>query len=312
MTRKIETVLDLSNIRRGISARVLRDERSLGRTAGNATQQKLVRALFDSTAKRWKMLYESEDIFGRIFQQRLAAALAFVDKLALDANSEILDVGCGAGLASVALAERGHFVEALDVAPAMLKSTREHALHARVAHRVKARLGDVHDLAFPNDTFDVVFAIGVTAWLDALQGVLEEIARVLKPGGHLVISAANRGGLHRLLDPRLNPALAPARRAARRLLRLEHPQGAPKGARYCFYSPQEFDSLLALAGFKKLESTMVGFGPFSILGRKVLPDSIGVYVDRWLQQLADDEVQLLRSAGHVYLVLAKKRELGQE
>jgi len=310
MTQKTEAVLQGSDIRREMSTGDNRDERGLGRTGDDATQQKLVTALFGSTAKRWKTLYDSKDIYARIFQHRLAATLAFIDKLAMEDNSEILDVGCGAGLASVALADRGHFVEALDIAPAMLQSTREHALQAGVAHRVKARLGDVHQLAFPNDTFNVVIAIGLTAWLDSLQGPLQEIARVLQPGGYLIISAANRWSLHRLLDPRLNPGLAPARRAARRLLNLQPRRGTPKAAHYSFYSPQEFDSILALAGFKKLESTMVGFGPFSILGRKLLPDSAGVFVDRRLQQLADDKAPFIRSAGRIYLVLARKLEPG--
>ncbi len=306
MTSKGGTVLGISSIHGDTGAKAQGDERKPVRAPAGAAQQKKVTVLFNSTAERWKTLYESSDIYGRIFQRRLATALSFVDKIGLEANSEILDVGCGAGLASVALAERGHFVEALDVAPSMLRVTRELASQAGVADRVKARAGDVHNLAFPNETFDAVLAIGVTAWMDSLQVPLEEIFRTLKPGGHLIITAANRWGLHRTLDPRLNPALEPARRAAMYLLPPHVRRERLNRARYRCYSSQEFDSILASAGFRKLESSMVGFGPFSILGRKILPPAVGLFLDRRLQRLADGKTSFLKSAGHIYLVLAQK------
>lgn len=296
--------LNLSKPRLENINRLRGDERDLKVMAAAATQQKAVTDLFESTAKRWRTLYTSGDIFGRIFQRRLAAVLGFVDQLALEANSEVLDVGCGAGLASVALAERGHFVEALDVSPAMVKSTREHAMQAGVSQRVKARRGNASELAFPNETFHLVLAIGVTAWLNSLEVPLDEIARVLKPGGFLVISAANSRGLHRLLDPRLNPSLAPVRKTLRWLLRLKA-RSATNGANFRFYSSQEIDAVLARAGLRKLESLMFGFGPFSMFGRQILPGFAGVRIDRWLQRLAD-RVPALGSTGRVYLVLARK------
>lgn len=305
MSSKAPIVLNLPELRLNNSNRLRGDERKLKMMAADASQQKAVTDLFESTAQRWRTLYTSGDIFGRIFQHRLSAVLSLVDQLALEANSEVLDVGCGAGLASVALAKRGHFVESLDVSPAMLKSTREHAIQAGVSQRVKARLGNVYDLAFPNETFHLVLAIGITAWLDSLEVPLDEIARVLKPGGHLIVSAANSRGLHLLLDPRLNPGLAPARKFLRRLLRLRRRRDATNEPNFSFYSSQEFDALLARAGFRKLESLMFGFGPFSMFGRQLIPNLTGVCVDRWLQRLAD-KVPSLKSTGRVYLVLARK------
>jgi ubiquinone/menaquinone biosynthesis C-methylase UbiE len=306
MTRKPEAVLQQSDMRQEMITGDGRGVQGFTLTAEDATQQKLVTAHFESTANRWKTLYEGRDVFAAIFQQRLAAALAFVDKLALPPGSEILDVGCGAGLAAVALAERGHFVEAVDVAPAMLRATREHASRARIAQHVRPSLGDVHNLAFPDNTFNVVLAIGVTAWLHSLQGPLREIARVLQPGGYLIISAGNRWSLHRLLDPRLSPVMAPAKRAVRRVLNLKSRQGASQGAHYSFFSSREFDSILAMIGFKKLESKTVGFGPFSFLGRKLLPTFVEISIDQSLERLADKGVAFIRSTGRVYLVLAKK------
>ena len=310
MTQKMEKVMERPGVRREGGTRGCHTEESPRSVVNDgATQQERVTAHFESTADRWKSLYESEDIFARMHQQRLAAALRFVDRVLLVPHAQILEVGCGAGLAAVSLAERGHFVEAVDIAPAMLQSTQERAARAGVTHRISTSRGDIHQLPFPNNKFDVVLAIGITAWLDSLHGPLREAARVLRPGGHLVVSAGNRWSLHRLLDPRLSPALAEERRMVRRVLHLESRKLKPGEARYNFYSPQEFDAILAMANLTKLQSATIGFGPFSLMGHKVLPDSSGVSIDRYLQRLADKNFPFIRSAGRVYLVLAKKPDL---
>ncbi len=72
------------------------------------------------------------------------------------------------------------------------------------------------------------------------------------------------------------------------------------------YSIKEFDSLLSTAGLKKVEGMTLGFGSFSFLSYKLLPDSIGVKVHHKLQSLADRRFPVLRSTGAQYIVLAKK------
>src|SRR5437773_1141181 len=75
------------------------------------------------------------------------------------------------------------------------------------------------------------------------------------------------------------------------------------------YPDSSFDLVLRLgvaAGLEKIAGRTVGFGPFSVLGWKVLSDSSGVRVHRRLQQLADRGVPILRSMGTQYIVLARK------
>lgn len=277
-------------------------------TLDEKEQQKLVTAHFQGTAERWKTLYQTQDTFADIFQLRLSTALALIDKLSLAPGSEILDVGCGAGLASVALAQRGHMVKAVDVAPAMIKSTHDHAAQASVSHRVSASIGDIHHLAFPDNAFSVVLAIGVTSWLYSLDAPLREMARVLRPGGHLVISTANRWGLCRLLDPRFSPVFSTVVSMARRVIGLNGQGSAPRAAQYRLYSLDEFDRILSMATFQKVEGMTIGFGPFSFLGINFLPDFAGVSISRKLQRLAGRNVPLIKSTGKLYLVLARKCE----
>jgi hypothetical protein len=144
----------------------------------------------------------------------------------------------------------------------------------------------------------------VTEWLVSLTQPLCEIFRVLKPGGHLIISADNTWPLNQILDPVFNPALKPVKSRIGRILRaagLRTPR-----PRFHAYSLAAFDDELARAGFDKIAGQTLGFGPFTFCNRRVLNEQAGWNFHLRLQALADTGVPLLRSAGLVYLVLARK------
>ena len=150
---------------------------------------------------------------------------------------------------------------------------------------------------------NLVIALGVIPWLHAPRSALSEVARVLAPGGYLVVSADNRARLAHAFDPRSSPYLASTRRAASRLL------GRPpsRGIRPKLHWPWEFDALLDAVGLDKVRAATVGFGPFTLFGHVLLPDRLGLQLHRRLQRLADYGAPGLRRAGDHYLVLARKR-----
>jgi SAM-dependent methyltransferase len=271
-----------------------------------AEQQKQTSLYFESSAGRWQEVYQRSDLRSRVYQERCDFALALLDKLKLPRRSPVLEIGCGAGSATVAMAERGYRVQAVDLAAVMADLTRRQAAEVGVDDRVTVSRGDVHGLAFADEAFEVVFALGVLPWVHSLPQAMQEIARVLKPGGYLVASADNRWRLHELLDPLLTPLGAPARRALAAGLRhlgLLKPRATVR-ADHC--SIPEFDRRLAAAGLVKTEGNTVGFGPFSFLGCRPLPDSVSLTVHRKLQSLASRGFPVIRAAGTHYLVLARK------
>jgi ubiquinone/menaquinone biosynthesis C-methylase UbiE len=217
----------------------------------------------------------------------------------------VLEVGCGAGLTAVALAQQGFQVDAIDSVPRMVELTREKVTVDGVGERLHIRVADVHSLDFEAETFELALALGVVPWLHSPPVALQELGRTLKPGGHLIVNADNRARLTSLLDPRFHPSLATARRTAKHLLnrfgvrRRSVPQAIA-------HSREEFDRLLEAAGLETVSRAMVGFGPFTLFGRRLLPQRLGVEVHRRLQRYADRNVALLRSTGAQYLVLARK------
>jgi predicted ATP-grasp superfamily ATP-dependent carboligase/ubiquinone/menaquinone biosynthesis C-methylase UbiE len=272
--------------------------------AAPTEQHEKVTRHFARTAHDWERMYdETERLQPRLIRERHALALRWIDAMALEPGARVLEVGCGAGHTAVALARRGFQVHALDAAPEMLALTTAQARAAGVDN-LTARLGDVHALDFSDDSFDVVIALGVLPWLDSEARALAEMARVLRRGGWLLATADNRAPLHRLIDPRATPSLAPARAVVKRLLRRAEPDEDLPRART--HDPEALDRLLRAAGLQAVKRTSLGFGPFSLFGKKLLSERASLAAHERLQRLADRDLPLLRSTGAHLVVLAQK------
>jgi len=178
------------------------------------------------------------------------------------------------------------------------------AHRAGLGSRVSAQVGHVQKLPFADATFELVMLIGVTEWLVSLTQPLCEISRVLKPGGHLIISADNNWPMHQILDPVFNPALKPLKRSVGRILRAAGLRALQP--RFHAFSLRGFDGELTNAGFAKICGQTFGFGPFTLCNRRLLNENAGWKLHLRLQELADRGIPFLQSAGLVYLVRARK------
>ena len=268
--------------------------------------QRSIDAHFEAAAPFWDQVYEGSDTASWLFKHRLAVTLAWIDSLNLSRPARILDAGCGAGLASVALAQRGYQVDAIDPAPAMIALTQRNIEKASVTGQVDVRPGDVHALDAETGVYDAVIALGLVPWLHSPERALQEMARVLKPNGHLIATSSNRRALSVILEPMHSPPLESLRHAVTQLLRrLGLRRVPPHGERARLYRRRDFDRLIEQAGLTRIEDHTYGFGPFSVFGRK-LPDRLGGRLQNRLQALADRGLIGLRSAGVGYIVLARK------
>jgi D-aspartate ligase len=272
-----------------------------------AHRQRLVTARFETHAPFWEEVYAGGDVTSRVYQHRRALALGWVDRLRLPDGAPVLEVGAGAGLTAVALAQRGYQVTAVDTTAAMVDTARRRVAQAAVSSRLRLCLGDAHRLPFADGAFRLVVALGVMPWLHSPELAAQEIERVLAPDGYLVVSADNRARLSDLLDPLHNPAAAPLRRLAKAALAASGRWRTPDhGVPATFHHRAELDRILAAAGLESVARSTFGFGPFTLLGRRLLPDSVGVRVDASLQALADRDVPGLRAVGAQHLVVARR------
>jgi SAM-dependent methyltransferase len=110
------------------------------------------------------------------------ALARLIRKTDLKPGSRVLDAGCGTGTNSQWLANLGYSVTGADFS--------EFAL-AQAKGDVEYRREDLTNLTFADAQFDAVFCVGVLMHIPDVEKALEELIRVLKPGGWLVLAESN-------------------------------------------------------------------------------------------------------------------------
>ena len=269
------------------------------------SRQARITRQFEQRSSWWDRIYEQTSPEARILRRRQQVALSWVDELSLAKGSRVLEIGSGAGLTAVQLAKRGHAVCALDRSPAMARLTKEHALTSGVGQAVTPLIGDAHRLMFAAGAFGLVIALGVLSWLDDPTAAIDEMARVTRPGGHVLITSLNSLDVARLLDPKRTPLSWPAKRT-RRLVASAFGRPLPDRLRPTRQTAWLVRRRLRRSGLIPIRQTVVGFGPFTLLGKPLLSANRSVRVDEALQRRADSDGNVLRSTGRLYLVLARK------
>jgi 2-polyprenyl-6-hydroxyphenyl methylase/3-demethylubiquinone-9 3-methyltransferase len=106
------------------------------------------------------------------------------------AGLAVLDVGCGGGLVTEPLARLGGRVTAIDPAPESIAVARSHAAEQGLS--IDYRLIRLEDVIAEGRTFDLVTCLEVLEHIPDPAGFLALLARVVRPGGLLVLSTINR------------------------------------------------------------------------------------------------------------------------
>jgi tocopherol O-methyltransferase len=118
---------------------------------------------------------------------------ALATRAELRSSDRVLDAGCGVGGSAIWLArELGARVVGVNVVPSEIDRGRRYARRRNVAERVTFELQDMTRTAFPDGSFDVVWAIESVCHVPDKREFLAEARRLLKPGGRLVVADAFR------------------------------------------------------------------------------------------------------------------------
>jgi SAM-dependent methyltransferase len=134
-----------------------------------------------------------------------------IQSLQLPAGSHGLDAGCGIGLQALLLAQaiglEGH-ITAMDIDPELLAFGSDLTARAGYATQITFREGNVNDLPFEDNHFDWVWSADCIGYpFGELASLLKELARVIKPGGSVILLAWSSQQLlpgYPLLEARLN------------------------------------------------------------------------------------------------------------
>ena len=130
---------------------------------------------------RWAPVYDVT--FGKITHAGRRAAVAHINAR----GGDVLEVGVGTGLSLEAYG-RGLRVTGMDYSDDMLRKARARVAKLGLTHVAGLRQMDARALDFPDASFDTVAAMHVLSVVPEPGRVMTEIARVLRPGGQVVIT----------------------------------------------------------------------------------------------------------------------------
>jgi len=220
----------------------------------------------------------------------------------------VLDIGCGPGLMTETLVERGGEVWGVDFLESALAWARAEAEKASWGDRAHYVVGDAQALPFSAATFDTVIAMGVLEYLSDAQRFVSEARRVLQPGGLLVVAVPSRIAPYHLAQSFLDRFVGPPYRGIRRLVTGSVPRShIPDHPRHPL-APWRLDRILARAQFLKHSSAFSHFCVYPL--DRFFPD-LSRRID--LRCTALEESSLLGWLGTQYIVAAVRRgELSRE
>jgi phosphatidylethanolamine/phosphatidyl-N-methylethanolamine N-methyltransferase len=150
---------------------------------------------------RWAPVYDL--VFGAVFERGRQAAIEAAERI----GGRILEVGVGTGI-SLPDYSRVNCICGVDISEPMLRKAKERVVALNMSHVEGLWVMDAEHLAFPDESFDVVVAQYVITTVPNPEATLDEFARVLKPGGEIILVSrlGAEAGLRRALEKWFAPA----------------------------------------------------------------------------------------------------------
>jgi len=202
-------------------------------------------AKFEELASRW---WDRESEFKPLHDIN-PLRVDFIDRIAALAGKTVLDVGCGGGILSEAMAQRGAEVSGIDMGEAPLKVAKLHGLESGV--NVNYKQITVEQLAAEQpESFDVVTCMEMMEHVPDPASIVEACSKLVKPGGFVFFSTLNRNPKSYMM----------AIVGAEHLLKL-----VPKGTHDFkkFIRPSELANWVRQSGLSSLEMTGLTYNPLT-------------------------------------------------
>lgn len=157
----------------------------MNQTTHNVDPQEI--AKFEALASRW---WDPSSEFKPLHDIN-PLRLNYIDLRASVAGKKIIDVGCGGGLVSEGLTQRGAIVTGIDMGEAPLMVARLHLLESGQTVDYQRSTAEAFAESHP-ESFDVVTCLEMLEHVPYPAAVIKACAQLVKPGGHVFFSTINR------------------------------------------------------------------------------------------------------------------------
>ena len=246
-------------------------------------------------------MQKSFDLQSLIIQEQALYILNYVDTLDLKKGARILDLGGGAGLISENLLQRGFIAVEICCSGAMLDSADGNS--KRFGLEWNGTLGKAEQADLQDDSFDAVIITGLLEYIKWDRWALQEMNRVLKPGGYLIVTVPNRISLSYITDPFFLISTVLKRKGK---YTAKFNQKFPGTFIRNLYVPSSLKQMIIHLDFTIIDSLSQGFGPFFLIRRS---HSVSVKINHLLNHYNEKKIlPFLSKLGSNYIVLCQKKE----
>ncbi len=244
---------------------------------------------FSTRTKYWKDIYNDvdgacSDFMGFHMRRRRAAVLRCLSECNAQ-GGRVLDVGCGSGVLLVNMAEMGHQVYGVDIAPGMVEEARN-SFEKHGLDPDNVQLGGIEKLPYEDNSFDVVTCVGVLEYVFKEEEALSEIKRILKKNGQIIFTLPNIFKLKNVLDPYYWLVLSSRHFFRHKILKKtvantsDDINQISTNANYTNtrYSYRQVEKIIAASGLVPVSLVGLGYGAFTICRRKIFSDKFSIKV----------------------------------
>jgi phosphatidylethanolamine/phosphatidyl-N-methylethanolamine N-methyltransferase len=160
------------------------------------------RATVEHAYDRWAPVYDL--VFGGVFSKGRRAAIALTNEI----GGRVLEVGVGTGISLPQYASNLR-IFGTDISEPMLRKAKARVAELGLRNVEGLAVMDAEKLEFPDNSFDVVMAQYVVTAVPNPEAALDEFARVLRPGGELIVLSRVSAdtGMRHFIEKRLQPVV---------------------------------------------------------------------------------------------------------
>ena len=257
---------------------------------GMDNHKRVVASSFSGSKEFWSNIYdpnpkEISKCYSVDMIQRKNAVFDLLSKYTNHTSLKILDVGCGPGIFVGEAASRGYNVVGVDIAEPMVSSARD-VTNQFGSQIIGYAQGDIEHLPFQNNSFDVIFCIGVLSYLTEDAKSINELERVVKNEGLVIVGLPNWLRLPILFDPYyyLHHGFT---YVWNKIFRNGNKESEFTGLKeYRRYFAWKLYNLFKDFNFKILEIKTIGFGPMTFWKKEFIPYRQSLKISQLLEKLS--------------------------